>query len=847
MHLAALAWRGLVARRLRTGLTIIGVALGVAVVAGTLLANQAASEAVERAAAQLMGRAELRVRAFDPIGFSPRAVTTLRQIPGVLGAAAVAERRLTISTLPDPNDEQIFSLLLVIGVDADDEASVRTYDLEKGAFLGPDSPVDALVSAAWAREHGLGLGDQLILTGHREDVPPVRIVGLLGDLGIGALSQGNVLVMHRSTLNTAFEVPAPVTHVDLVLAPDRVEDVQNALDRDLGEPFIVETAADAARQLGRAQAGFAGISFVFGLIALLVGAFLVANTLAMTVTERTREIGLLRAAGATRGQVRGLFLRQGIVIGLIGSVLGTVLGVGFAGLAIGFLQSTRAVLVTGLPLNPFALGLALLMGLAVTAAAATIPAIAASRVSPLDALRSSRQPGRSLWARLRWIVVLEALVLVIGAALYPLDRGEFSPAAVVGALAILIAGTGATALLLQPLARVVGRPFEWFFGAEGMLGRANLGRDRARTGLTVGALIVALASVVALGTITESARATADRWVGSILPGGYAIRLGLPVEVDALRADFEATAGAAAASPIVEFPAVVRQGEAPAQEASLAGIDPNVFEATGSLIFVHGDRAAAFRALRNGGAVLLPEPAAGENVGVGSTVWLSLPGEPEQAFMVAGVIAYTLPARSADGAILLSLTDAAERFGATRSSLWTFVPQAGITEGAFQSAVAAKAKSYAGEAITARELASDLGRSIDRLIGLFDVLALLAVMIAALGVLNTLAVGVVERAREIAILRSHGMTIGQVQAMVVSEAAIMGAVGGIAAVATGLLIAWTIVGGSTPRDFGAGLALPFPLLISVVLIGIGVASLAGLYPARLAARTPITRSIQHFE
>ncbi len=846
MHLAALAWRGLVARRLRTGLTIIGVALGVAVVAGTLLANQAASEAVERAAAQLMGSAELRVRAFDPVGFSPRAVTTLRQIPGVLGAAAVAERRLTVSTSPGP-DEQVFSLLLVIGVDAKDEAQIRTYDLEAGAFVELDSPNDALVNAAWARANGLVLGDQLILTGHREDVQPLRIVGLLGDLGIGALSQGNVLVMHRSTLATAFDEPAPVTYVDLLLAPGRVEDVQNALDRDLGEPFIVETAADAARQLGRAQAGFAGISFVFGLIALLVGAFLVANTLAMTVTERTREIGLLRAAGATRGQVRGLFLRQGVVIGLIGSILGTALGIGLAALAIGFLHSTRAVLVTGLPLNPLALGLSLLMGVAVTAAAATIPAIAAGRVSPLDALRPSRQPGRSLWARLRWIVVLEALVLAIGAVLYPLDRGEFSPAAVVGALAILIAGTGATALLLQPLARVVGRPFEWFFGAEGMLGRANLGRDRARTGLTVGALIVALASVVALGTITESARATADRWVNSILPGGYAIRLGLPVEVDALRTDFEATAGAAVASPIVEFPAVARQGEAPAQEASLAGIDPNVFDATGSLIFVHGDRATAFQALRDGGAVLLPEPFAGEEVGVGSIVWLSLPGEEEQAFAVAGVIAYTLPARSADGAILLSLTDAAERFGATRSSLWTFIPQDGITEGAFQSAVAAKAMSYAGEAITARELASDLGRSIDRLIGLFDVLALLAVIIAALGVLNTLAVGVVERAREIAILRSHGMTIGQVQAMVVSEAAIMGAVGGIAAVATGLLIAWTIVGGSTPRDFGAGLALPWPLLLSVVLIGIGVASLAGLYPARLAARTSITRSIQHFE
>ena len=126
-------------------------------------------------------------------------------------------------------------------------------------------------------------------------------------------------------------------------------------------------------------------------------------------------------------------------------------------------------------------------------------------------------------------------------------------------------------------------------------------------------------------------------------------------------------------------------------------------------------------------------------------------------------------------------------------------------------------------------------------------LALLAVVIAGLGILNTLAVSVVERAREIAILRSHGMTTGQVQAMVVAEASIMGAIGGIAAVVTGVLMSWAVVGGTASRDFGAGLAIPWPLLISVVLLGTGVATLAGLYPARLAARIPIVRTIAHHE
>ena len=846
MRLATLAWRGLTARRLRSALTVMGVALGVALVAGTLLASQAASEAVERAAQEIMGRADLRVRAFDPAGFSPRAITLLRQIPGVLTAAAVAERHIPITTLAGP-DEIVFDPLLALGVDPQDEVLVRSYDLEAGTFLSEDRPNDALVNAAWASRNGLTVGDGLQFVGPLTGVPALRIAGLLGDLGVGALQQGNVIVLNRDTLDHSFAFPTPVVHVDLVIAEGRVADVDLALNRVMEEPFIVETVADAQLQLGRAQEGFAGIAFLFGLVALAVGSFLVANTLAMTLTERTREIGLLRAAGMTQRQALGLFLRQGAQVAVIGSALGLGLGVGLAALIIGFLRSTRAVLVTGLPLNPLALLLAFGMGVVVTVAASAFPAAAAARISPRDALHASRQPARTLWGRLRWLVVLELVVLGLGAAAYPLDRGQFGVVGVALALAVLVAGTAFTAIGVQPISRVVGRPFEWFFGAEGLLGRANLGRDRPRTGLTVGALIIALSAVVTLGVVAESARATADRWVGSILPGGYAIRIPVPVEIDAKRPDFESTAGAAAASPIAEFPAVVRNGDKH-YEASVAGIEPNVFEGTGSLIFVRGVRTEAFAALRAGGAILVPDPVATrDHLGLGSTVELSEPGGKARSFTVAGIISYTLPARSPDGALLISLADARERFGVTTASLWAMVPQAAITEAAFRTAVEGKARENAAEPLTARDLASDLERSLDRLIGLFDVLSLLAVVIAGLGIVNTLAVSVVERAREIAILRSHGMTTGQVQAMVVSEAAIMGTIAGIAAIATGMLMSWAVVGGTTPRDFGAGLAIPWPLLISVVLLGTGVAALAGLYPARLAARISIVGSIGHFE
>jgi putative ABC transport system permease protein len=849
MRLAALAWRGLAARRLRTALTVLGVALGVALVAGTLIANQAANETVRRAAGELFGKAELRVRAFASDGFTPRAVTTLRRLPGVTAAAPVGERQLTVSTMPHPEDrskEHVFNLL-VLGVDPLDEAQVRTYALTAGSMLAADSPRDALVNAAWAAQYGLGVGDQLILTGHRVGQDPLRIVGLLDDVGFGSLAQGSVLVMNRDALDATFEIPSPVTAVDLVVAPGHLDDVQTALDKEMTEPFIVETVAVAEQQLSRAQAGFAGIAFLFALVALAVGAFLVANAQAMTIGERTREIGLLRAAGATRGQVLALFLRQGLMIGSIGSALGVAGGIVMAALMIGILRSTRAVLVAGLPLNALSLLLAFAIGLAVTLAAAALPAVAASRVSPLDALRPSRQPGRSLWQRVRWLLVIELLVLTIGVGLYPLNRGDGALSSVPLVLAVLLAGWLATTALLQPVARLIGRPFEWFFGAQGMLGRANIGRDRARTGLTVGALILALAAVVALGSVAASARASAERWVGSIIPGGYAIRLGLAVDIEANRADFEATSGAKAATPIVEFPAVAREA-ANQTEVSLAGIDPTVYESAGSLIFVDGTRALAFQELRDGGAVLVPQSAAErDGLKVGEAINLGVPGAKAQPYVIAGVIAYTLPARSPDGAFLISLADAADQFKVTKASLWAFVPQDGITAAAFRAAVNAKARDYAAEPLTAADLANNVGRSLDRLLGLFDVLALLAVVIAGLGVVNTLAVGVSERSREIAILRSHGMTTGQVQAMVVSEAGIMGAVGGIAAVGTGLLVAWAIVGATSARDFGAGLAIPWPLLISVVMLGTAIASLASLYPARLAARTSIVRSVQHFE
>ena len=845
MRLESLAWRTLRARPLRTALAIVGVALGVAVVAATIVTGSSSRQALESATADLLGAADVRLRAFADAGFQPRTLQALRAMPEVEVAAPVSERRLLASTAPGEN-EQVFTLL-VLGVDPAADAEVRDLAPIEGVTLSEDSPTDALVPASWAARHGLGLGDELLLGGRREGMPPLRIIGLLPDSGLAALGGGDVLLIARGTLDDAFEVPAPIRSIDLVLAGD---DPNAALDRvtaSLQEPFVVETAADAAARMASAQEAFVGVAFLFGLVALTVGAFLVGNTMAMTVGERTREYGLLRAAGTTSRQVLGIVLRQALAIGAIGGLLGVIGGVVLAAALIGLLAATRAVLVAGIPLPPLGLLVAFTLGLLVTLAGAVVPTLRAARLSPLDALRSSRQPDRGLADRLR-PVILGELVVVAGGILVVLVAGAGTPVLpMLLALGLLVGGAVATAFVLEPLGRVVGRPFEWFFGAQGMLGRVNLGRDRVRTGLTVGAMMISLAAVVALGTVAESARAGTERWVASILPGGHAIRVGLPVDVDTFRPTLEATTGLEVASPVLEL-AAVRDTDEGRVETAVAGIDPNVFQDEDALIISGASRADAFAALRQGGAVLVPRSLADrEGIGPGDRVAIGVPGGESAELNVAGIVDYTLPARTTDGALLISSADARDRFGATTASLWIMIPEPDAPASVFAGAVRETAAGLAAEALTASDLAGELTRSLDTLIGLFDALALVAVIIGALGIVNTLGIGISERVREIAILRSHGMTVGQVQAMVVAEAAIMGAIAGLLAVATGLIVAATLVGSGASAELAAGLRLPWALLLAVVLVGTGVASLAGLYPARVAARLPIVANLKHFE
>ena len=757
----------------------------------------------------------------------------------------MSERLITVSSLSSP-DEPVVTVL-VIGVDPEDEAAIREPRLVAGQNLSPDEPNGALVPASWADRHGLELGDELLLSGQRPGLDPLRIVGLMADSGFGALSGGDVVVAGREALDAAFEVPSPVRYIDLDLGDDPDPATVASVTSGLDEPYVIETAEEAAARFDTARREVVGVAILFGLVAVVVAAFLVGNTLAMTVGERQRELGLLRAVGATSRQVLGIVVRQALILGAAGAAIGVVAGVGLAAILIWLLAATRAILVVGLPLPIGGLLAAFVLGVAITLVGAALPAWRAARTSPLDAARPRQGGERALSDRLRPLVVTELGVVLVGIALLVVVRPEAPLIPVVISLALLVGGALAATYLLEPLGSVVGRPFEWFFGAQGLLGRANLSRDRVRTGLTVGTMMIALAAVVALGTVAESVRGgIADR-VGSVLPGGHAIRASLPLDVETYRGTFEATVGVDVVSPVLELPVVRSTTDGP-EEAALAGIEPNLFADSGSLVIVGASRADAFAALRDGGAVLVPESLAERaGIDVGDRIGLGIPGGEPTELVVAGFLAHSLPGRTPDGAMLVSSADARELFGATSASLWILVPEPEFPDSAFAASVSDTAAQLAARPVDAEDLAGDAGQTLDRLGGLFDAMALVAVVIGALGIVNTLGVGVGERVREIAILRSNGMTIGQVEAMVVTEAAIMGAVAGLLAAVVGLLVAVALVSGGAAAGVADSVRLPWPLLVAVLLAGTGVSALAGIYPARVAASLPVVRHLTGFE
>ena len=401
--------------------------------------------------------------------------------------------------------------------------------------------------------------------------------------------------------------------------------------------------------------------------------------------------------------------------------------------------------------------------------------------------------------------------------------------------AILLGVALVAPFVAGPLGRAVGLLAAPFLPAEERLTRGSLTRDRSRTALTVGALAVALAVLVALAGVAGSTRVAATAWLEEVIPGELLLTSIRPVGADEPAAgEIAALPGVARVSPLGRFSVALAGARTDA--AAVVGADLLADE---RLTFVAGDPSTALPALDAGGAAIVPRSLADRaGIGVGSTLAL-LSGTGTVDLEVVAIVERTIPGTLAE-AILVGWPDATGRLGVLGADAFAVRFEPG-QEASARPAVEEAARGYALEPATLDDAAGAIGATVDRRAALFAALAAVAVMVAVLGIVNTLAMNVLERVREIALLRATGLTRRQAWRLVVLEAAILGLVGALLGVLAGLGAGAALVllagGAGTPFE------PPWAVAVGALVGGVVVAVLASLYPARLASRVEIVGAL----
>jgi putative ABC transport system permease protein len=842
--------KSLLARKLRLLLTALAVVLGVGFVVGTLILTDTLSRAFDQAFAGTTVGTDVVVRgvgAFDPgLGGAPGSeafeetppvpeelVEDVAAIPGV--ATAVGEVTGYAQLVdPDTGDP--------IGTAGPPTLGVSWNPVSGGLEMRtgtPPGPGEVAVDAATAERYDLQVGQdiQVILIG------PTRTFRVSGTVGIGELDSLGGATLAVFDTATAQEVFDRVGEFDAVTVAGE-EDVSAIalrvrIQEVLPEGFEAVSAATVAEEttdeieegLGFFRTGL----LVFAFVSLFVGAFIIFNTFNIIVSQRTRELGLLRALGASRRQVLASVLAEAVVIGLFASVIG--IGLGLL-LATG-LRALLEAIGTDLPgvgavILPRTLLVGVGIGVLVTVIAGVAPARRASRVSPIEALR---EVEGGVTTSLRRRAAIGGAVTVVGAAalLYGLFGDPPDAGLIVGAGAALtfIGVATLSPLVARPLAALIGAPFRRI-GFAGRLGRENAMRNPRRTASTSAALMIGLGLVTFVAVFGDSLKAS-----------------GVAALDEAIRSDFILTTGGFAplspsvAEDLQDAPEIAVASPIRAGGIRVLGglefvtaVDPATLGEVTSFEFTAGSLGS----LSAPGTVAVVDDVAEANGwAVGHRIELQFPRTGTQAFTITGIY----PDPQILGNYVISL-DAFEANFAQRLDTLVFVKLAeGVSPAEGRRALEAATEDSPNVQVQDQtQFKEQQLQLIDQILGFVQVLLLLAIVIALFGIVNTLSLSIYERVRELGLLRAVGMSRGQVRRMIRSEAVIIAVLGGVLGAAIGVLFGWAMQGALASLGIDR-LRVP----IGTILVYLVVAGLAGviaaIWPARRAARLNVLEAIAY--
>lgn len=835
--------RNIGAHKLRLALTVLAVVLGTAFISGSLMFTNMLERTFDSAVSSMYDDVDVAVKPAEGKSVVPAEVReSLAADPQVARVAVDGSEPVVIADA-EANAIQTGGGESRVGLYYPDDAVVGPpFDITEGN--GPTKPGEALLNAAGAENYGIAVGDTIIVV-DPEGRHEMTVTGLYTDELDRAAS---LMVKVPESAFVEFYtngryVPGLTLQAAEGTDPAQLKDriAQEHSDLTVKEGSVL--ADDLSKQIRQ------GLSFVsyfltaFGLVGLLVGTFLIANTFSMIVAQRTKEFALLRALGASKGQITRSVVVESLLIGLLGSALGVVAGAGL----VAVIRAVMDAKGMGLPgagsgLSVSAVVVPIVVGVLVTVLSAWAPARRAGRVEPVEAMRSSESATpQPLLAR----TVMGGLLLAAGAGFLAWgvmwdDGTTGRRAALIGGAAVLIivglflAGPALSLPVVPVLGRVIGAPF----GSVGSLAATNSKRNPRRTSATAFALMLGIALVTAIGMLGSTMERSVDDVLENdveadmILQGPQLGTFPIPNDLPERVKDVDG------AGEVVSYTQA---------RVTVNGEFSNQFGPVGATDVIAGDpgelvaltMTEGSSSLDDGGVLLPASLASEKGLAVGDTVTIAAPGwesAPEAEATVTGLFE--------DSQLFASWVlsqKTVEQLMPPESFKVLMVGVNGdgsVSEDELRANLeAAVHDDIVVQVRTPEDLGGQAQQMINQMLYILYALLSLAVVIAVLGIINTLTLSVIERRQEIGMLRAVGTQRGQVRTMIILESVQIAVFGALLGVGAGLLLGWAFL--TVLADQGLeNIAYPWTLIGGMLAGSVLVGIVAALWPAQRAAKTP---------
>jgi putative ABC transport system permease protein len=838
--------RGMLAHKLRVALTTASIALGVAFLAGTLVLTDTMNKAFEQLFGQVSSGTDAVVRTkaaytqAEGVSTSraPISASVLPQIRTVDGVRAAEGKVSGYALLTDNDGEAVLTNggAPTMGYSMPADASLRG-DVKLLSGTAPSGPNEVAIDATSAETHDIAIGStiKVLFNGPTQAFTVVGTVGFGDEKDLGGTTAA---YFDTATAQQVLGSPRLFDEVDVSAQPGvSPSELATRLDAVVPNGAEAVTGATVAKESSDAISGdlkFVGIVLmIFAGVALFVGSFIIWNTFTMIVTQRSREIALLRAVGATRRQVLRSLLVEALLLGAAASAIGICLG--FA-VAIG-LNALMALMGFSLPstsmqIQPRTIWISLLVGTLVTIIAALVPALRATRVLPVEALREATPgSGNPSWRR----AVVGGVIGGLGLActLWALYGDANIKIFGLGVLGGVVGVMILLPLAARPLAALIATPLR-LRGMPGELARQNAMRNPRRTASTAAALMVGLTLVVGMGVFAASLKAS----FGDVISGSTNADLFVTSSSTQAAGFSPEVIKVVAAVPGVQEVSQNGWGQArfDGTGSSYSAIDPATADDLMNLDLSAGSVAD----LGTDGVVVAKSAATAHDWKVGDVITADFAATGERDLRVVGI--YDSKGWISDN-FIISIATQTTGAGQQLATAGLVAVENGADQGDVQNSITAALADHPDAQVLDQKGYEQVASGfIDQLLTFVTVMLLLAVVIALLGIVNTLVLSVFERTRELGLLRAVGMTRNQVRAMVRWESVVISLIGAIAGAALGIGLGLAL--SQVLKDQGIkAISIPVLQVVLYVVLAAVAGVLAAVGPARSAAKVDVLQAV----